>query len=78
MQFTGSLVVACMWDLVPWPGIEPGPPAWGGPLPPKPPGVRVLTTAPPEKSQGDVRYRRERRMLQKEQRVKGKDRPDHI
>ena len=23
------LVVACMWDLVPWPGIEPGPPALG-------------------------------------------------
>ena len=25
----GSLVVACMWDLVPWPGIEPGTPALG-------------------------------------------------
>ena len=25
----GSLVVACMWDLVPWPGIEPRPPALG-------------------------------------------------
>ena len=23
------LVVACMWDLVPWPGIKPGPPALG-------------------------------------------------
>ena len=23
------LVEACMWDLVPWPGIEPGPPALG-------------------------------------------------
>ena len=23
------LVVACMWDLVSWPGIEPGPPALG-------------------------------------------------
>ena len=23
----GLLVAACMWDLVPWPGIEPGPPA---------------------------------------------------
>ena len=23
------LVVACMWDLVPWPGMEPGPPALG-------------------------------------------------
>ena len=23
------LVAACMWDLVPGPGIEPGPPAWG-------------------------------------------------
>ena len=23
------LVAACMWDLVPWPGIEPGPPALG-------------------------------------------------
>ena len=23
------LVVACMWDLVPWPGIEPGSPALG-------------------------------------------------
>ena len=25
----GFLVVACMWDLVPRPGIEPGPPALG-------------------------------------------------
>ena len=23
------LVAACLWDLVPWPGIEPGPPALG-------------------------------------------------
>ena len=23
------LVAACMWDQVPRPGIEPGPPAWG-------------------------------------------------
>ena len=23
------LIVACMWDLVPWPGIKPGPPALG-------------------------------------------------
>ena len=23
------LVAACMWDLVPWPGIEPGPPVFG-------------------------------------------------
>ena len=23
------LVAACMWDLVPWPGIEPWPPALG-------------------------------------------------
>ena len=29
------------WDLVPWPGIEPGPPALG---------ARVLTTGPPGKS----------------------------
>ena len=25
----GSLVAACVWDLVPWPGIEPGPPELG-------------------------------------------------
>ena len=25
----GLLVAACMWDLVPWPGIEPRPPALG-------------------------------------------------
>ena len=25
----GILVAACMWDLVPWPGIKPGPPALG-------------------------------------------------
>ena len=30
------LVAACVWDLVPWPGIEPGPPALG---------AGVLTTA---------------------------------
>ena len=29
MRQVGSLVVACMWDLVPLPGIEPGPPALG-------------------------------------------------
>ena len=36
LQQVGSLVVACellvaacMWDLFPWPGIEPGPPALG-------------------------------------------------
>ena len=23
------LVAACVWDLVPWPGVEPGPPALG-------------------------------------------------
>ena len=23
------LVAACMWDLVPWPGIKPGPPTLG-------------------------------------------------
>ena len=36
----GSLVVG-MWDLVPWPGIEPGPLHWEH---------RVLTTGPPRKS----------------------------
>ena len=35
------LVVACMWDLVPRPGIKPGPLHWE---------CRVLTTAPPGKS----------------------------
>ena len=25
----GLLVAACMWDLVPWPGVKPGPPALG-------------------------------------------------
>ena len=36
LQHAGSLAVACklflshgMWDLVPWPGMEPGPPALG-------------------------------------------------
>ena len=36
LRLAGSLVVAfellvsaCVWDLVPWPGIEPGPPALG-------------------------------------------------
>ena len=36
LRLAGSLVVACellvaacTWDLVPWPGIEPRPPAWG-------------------------------------------------
>ena len=29
LQLAGSLVVACMWDLVPWPWIEHGPPALG-------------------------------------------------
>ena len=28
-RVSGSLVVACMWDLVPQPGMEPGPPALG-------------------------------------------------
>ena len=27
----GILTLSCgMWDLLPWPVIEPGPPAWGG------------------------------------------------
>ena len=30
-----------MWDLIPWPGIEPGPLHWE---------LAVLTTAPPGKS----------------------------
>ena len=29
MQLASSLVEACMWDLIPRPGIEPGPPALG-------------------------------------------------
>ena len=32
LRQAGSLVVACMWDLVLWPGIEPGPPALGAHL----------------------------------------------
>ena len=35
------LVAACVWDLVPQPGIEPRPP---------PLGVQSLSTAPPGKS----------------------------
>ena len=47
LQHVGSLVAACgllvaaMWDLVPCPGMEPGPLSWEG---------RVLATGPPEKS----------------------------
>ena len=37
----GILVVARMWGLVAWPGMEPGPPALG---------ARSLTTGPPGKS----------------------------
>ena len=37
------LVAACMWDLVPRPGMEPGPP-------PLHRQRGVLTTGPPEKS----------------------------
>ena len=37
------LVAACMWDLVPWPGIQPRPPHWE---------CRVLATGPPGKSPG--------------------------
>ena len=42
LWLVGSLVAACMWDLVPWPGIEPRPPLhWE---------CGVLSTAPPVKS----------------------------
>ena len=34
-----------MWDLVPWPGIEPGPPALG---------AQVLTTGPPGSPQAAI------------------------
>ena len=33
MPHVGSLVAACMWDLVPRPGIEPVPPALGAQSP---------------------------------------------
>ena len=52
LPHVGSLVVACelsggKCDLVPWPGIEPGPLHWEG---------GVLTTGPPGKSHHDVLF----------------------
>ena len=51
----GLLVVACMWDLAPRPGIEPGPPALGVQSPThwttrEVPGISILNRVPREGS----------------------------
>ena len=40
-----AIFCCCMWDLVPWPGMEPGPPALG---------AEVLAMGPPGKSQSTL------------------------